>query len=87
MARGKPHPDIFLHAAAEMNVPPAHCLVIEDSASGVQGARAAGMTVIGMLAASHIQGNHADRLLDAGADHVTETFAAAAVITREFLAS
>ena len=87
VARGKPHPDIFLHAAAEMNVPPAHCLVIEDSASGVQGARAAGMTVIGMLAASHILGNHADRLLDAGADHVTETFAAAAVITREFLAS
>lgn len=46
--RGKPHPDIYLHAAASMGAPdPARCLVIEDSPIGVSGAVAAGMTVFG----------------------------------------
>jgi HAD superfamily hydrolase (TIGR01509 family) len=43
--RGKPAPDLFLHAAAKMNTPPEACLVIEDSQYGVQAARAAGMDV------------------------------------------
>jgi len=46
--RGKPHPDIYLHAAASMGVQdPARCLVIEDSPIGVTGAVAAGMEVFG----------------------------------------
>ena len=46
--RGKPHPDIYLHAAARMGVSdPARCLVIEDSPIGVTGAVAAAMTVFG----------------------------------------
>lgn len=46
--QGKPHPDIFLHAAKSMGVTdPAKCLVIEDSAPGVQGGIHAGMTVFG----------------------------------------
>ncbi|UGQ12894.1 HAD family phosphatase [Yinghuangia sp. ASG 101] len=40
---GKPAPDIFLHAAVRMGVDPATCVVVEDSAYGVQAARAAGM--------------------------------------------
>jgi HAD superfamily hydrolase (TIGR01509 family) len=44
---GKPAPDLFLHAAQTMGVPPERCLVIEDSRFGVQGARAAGMRVFG----------------------------------------
>src|SRR5438132_4903147 len=44
--RGKPHPDIFLHAARQSSVAPADTIVIEDSASGVQAAVAAGMTAI-----------------------------------------
>lgn len=44
---GKPAPDLFLHAAQTMGVPPGRCLVIEDSRFGVQAARAAGMRVIG----------------------------------------
>ncbi|MEQ1692956.1 MAG: HAD family phosphatase [Gemmatimonas sp.] len=47
VARPKPAPDLFLHAAARMRVPPARCVVVEDSPLGVQGAVAAGMTVIG----------------------------------------
>ncbi len=43
VARGKPAPDLFLHAARRMGVPPAACAVVEDSAYGVQAARAAGM--------------------------------------------
>ena len=45
--RGKPAPDLFLHAAARMGVAPADCAVVEDSAAGVQAARAAGMPVFG----------------------------------------
>ncbi len=45
--RGKPAPDLFLHAAATMGVPPAACVVIEDSRYGVQAARAAGMRAFG----------------------------------------
>ena len=46
--RGKPHPDLYLHAAAGMGAfEPARCLVIEDSPVGVAGGIAAGMTVFG----------------------------------------
>jgi len=47
VARAKPAPDLFLHAAATMGVLPTRCVVIEDSPLGVQGACAAGMMVIG----------------------------------------
>lgn len=45
--RGKPHPDLFLHAARRCGTPPAACLVVEDSASGIAAALAAGMSVHG----------------------------------------
>jgi HAD superfamily hydrolase (TIGR01509 family) len=45
--RGKPAPDLFLHAAAQMGAAPERCVVVEDSPAGVQAARAAGMTVLG----------------------------------------
>ena len=44
-ARGKPHPDPYLAAAAALGVRPEACLVIEDAPAGVAAARAAGMTV------------------------------------------
>ncbi len=47
VARGKPHPDLFLHAAACLNRPPASCVVVEDSPLGVRAAVAAGMAVFG----------------------------------------
>lgn len=43
VAHGKPAPDLFLYAAHRMGVSPAACAVVEDSAYGVQAARAAGM--------------------------------------------
>jgi beta-phosphoglucomutase-like phosphatase (HAD superfamily) len=50
--RGKPHPDIFLHAAELMGVEPRACVVVEDTASGVTAAVAAGMRVLGYAADS-----------------------------------
>jgi HAD superfamily hydrolase (TIGR01509 family) len=47
VARGKPAPDLFLHAAARMGVEPPACAVVEDSRYGVQAARAAGMRAFG----------------------------------------
>ncbi|PPG26126.1 haloacid dehalogenase [Pseudoclavibacter sp. RFBG4] len=44
---GKPAPDLFLHAAERMGVDPARCVVVEDSAYGVQAAVAAGMHAYG----------------------------------------
>jgi len=42
----KPMPDIFLHAAEHLNLPPSSCIVIEDSVNGVKAAKAAGMNCI-----------------------------------------
>lgn len=52
VSRGKPYPDLFLHAAREMGVQPAGCVVIEDTPSGVTAAVAAGMRVFGYAADS-----------------------------------
>ena len=43
----KPDPGLFLHAAQTMGVHPSRCIVVEDSVSGVQAAKAAGMRVLG----------------------------------------
>ena len=50
VGRGKPAPDLFLHAARSLGVPPERCAVVEDSLLGVQAARAAGMDVYGFTA-------------------------------------
>ena len=50
VALGKPAPDVFLLAAERLGVPPAGCVVIEDSLLGVEAALAAGMRVVGYAA-------------------------------------
>ena len=67
VARGKPAPDLFLHAARRMQEPPADCIVIEDTVLGVQAGRAAGMAVIGFAGAGHADDALAQRLAAAGA--------------------
>ena len=64
VAHGKPAPDLFLFAAAQMGHAPETCLVIEDSLPGVQAARAAGMRVLGYAGDPHTD---AGKLADAGA--------------------
>ena len=46
--RGQPDPEIFLRAAQLLEVPPADCIVIEDSINGLKAARAAGAFAIGI---------------------------------------
>lgn len=53
VARGKPAPDLFLHAAREMGADPASCTVIEDSPAGIKAAKAAGMRAIAFVGGSH----------------------------------
>ncbi len=67
VARGKPHPDLFLHAAEVMGAEPSRCAVVEDTASGVTAAVAAGMRAIGYTAdsdAGALEAAGAEMLLD-----------------------
>lgn len=73
--RPKPAPDVFLHAAMEMRVDAVRTVVIEDSVHGIEGARAAGMRVIGFTGASHTYPSHADQLTEAGAETVINRMA------------
>lgn len=52
VARGKPHPDLFLHAARTIGAEPSDCVVVEDTPSGVSAAVAASMRAIGYAADS-----------------------------------
>lgn len=73
--RGKPAPDVFLFAASQIGVDPAHAVVIEDSVAGVTAARRAGMPVIGFSGASHGLPGLNERLGQAGAALVIQHMA------------
>lgn len=68
--RGKPAPDVFLHAAKTFEVDPREVIVIEDSVPGVTGATRAGMRVIGFIGGAHSWPGHGESLMEAGAETV-----------------
>ncbi|MCQ4248523.1 HAD family hydrolase [Pseudomonas stutzeri] len=70
VASPKPAPDVYLLAAERMGVAPGHCLVVEDSPTGVLAARTAGMQVIGFTGASHIPAGHDQALHELGVSAV-----------------
>jgi HAD superfamily hydrolase (TIGR01509 family) len=70
VTRGKPAPDIFLHAAERMGAAPARVLVVEDSPLGIAAAKAAGMIAFGFTGGSHCRAGHGERLAATGADLV-----------------
>jgi beta-phosphoglucomutase-like phosphatase (HAD superfamily) len=71
VAHGKPAPDLFLYAADKMGAQPVRTLVIEDSVSGVQAAKAAGMMVWGFVGGGHYRERDGRAILSAaGADRV-----------------
>lgn len=73
---GKPHPDLFLHAAQKMQVDPSACLVIEDSVTGIQAAHAAEMQVVGFFGGKHTKYDwYRQRILEANPHYVCETHA------------
>lgn len=84
VARAKPHPDIFLHAAEALAVEPVRCLAIEDSVNGVLSATAAGMTVWGFAGGGHMDEAAARRLREAGAERVVAHWDEAAVLFANF---
>jgi HAD superfamily hydrolase (TIGR01509 family) len=64
---GKPSPDVFLHAAETLEFEPHDTIVVEDTATGIAGAVAAGMRVVGFTGGSHSWPGHGEMLMDAGA--------------------
>jgi HAD superfamily hydrolase (TIGR01509 family) len=74
VGRGKPAPDLFLHAAREMGAEPAACLVIEDSLNGLRAAKAAGMLVWRFTGGSHLRGRTLDTPEDARPDREFASF-------------
>ena len=75
VARPKPHPDVYLYAAEQLEVAPERCIAVEDSVAGTTAAAAAGMTVIGFLGGQHIQPGHGERLRSAGANPLCQSMA------------
>jgi HAD superfamily hydrolase (TIGR01509 family) len=76
VTRGKPYPDIYLHAAAALGVTPAETLVLEDSPVGARAAVAAGARVIGLAAASHCHPAMTAALLAEDVEAVLDSYAA-----------
>ncbi len=74
VARGKPAPDIYLHAAEALGVDILRTLIIEDSPVGVIAAVASGAEVVGLCAGRHCGIGHADRLKSLGAHHIARSF-------------
>ena len=83
VARGKPAPDIYLHAAGRLGVDISHCTIIEDSPVGATGAVASGAYVIGLTAGSHCGPDHANKLRAIGVNAVAHDFEEVARIIRE----
>lgn len=74
VARGKPAPDLYLHAAEALGVPIGRIAIIEDSPVGATGAVASGATVIGLTAGLHCGFDHAERLHTLGVHHIARDF-------------
>ncbi|MBO9714722.1 HAD family phosphatase [Sphingomonas sp.] len=72
--RGKPAPDLYLHAAEKLGVDIARCAILEDSPVGVTGAVASGAHVIGLVAGSHCGPDHAERLRALGVRDIAWSF-------------
>lgn len=74
VARGKPAPDLYLHAAAALGVDITRTVILEDSPVGATGAVASGAHVIGFCGGSHCAPDHAERLRAIGAHDIATNF-------------
>jgi HAD superfamily hydrolase (TIGR01509 family) len=74
VARGKPAPDLYLHAAGALGVDIRRTVIIEDSPVGVEGAVASGAEVIGLCAGRHCLPGHAERLRALGVHRIAHDF-------------
>ena len=74
VTRGKPEPDIYIHAARCLGVDIRRSVILEDSEVGARGALASGATVIGLAAGRHCFDGHDEMLRSAGIQHVAHGF-------------
>lgn len=74
VTRGKPAPDIYLHAARAIGIDIERSVILEDSPVGVTGAVASGAHVIGLCAGRHCAMGHADRLRALGVTEIAGDF-------------
>jgi beta-phosphoglucomutase-like phosphatase (HAD superfamily) len=74
VGRGKPAPDLYLHAADQLGVDIARSVILEDSAIGVTGALASGATVIGLAAGQHCLDGHEGVLRSLGVEYIANDF-------------
>lgn len=74
VTRGKPAPDIYLHAARAIGIDIERSVILEDSPVGVTGAVASGAHVIGLCAGRHCALGHADRLRALGVTEIASDF-------------
>jgi HAD superfamily hydrolase (TIGR01509 family) len=74
VTRGKPHPDIYLHAATQLGVDPRDAVIIEDSPIGARAAVASGARVIGFVGGSHARPALTDALLAEGVEVVLASY-------------
>jgi beta-phosphoglucomutase-like phosphatase (HAD superfamily) len=72
--RGKPAPDLYLHAAQELGVDIARSVIIEDSRVGATGAVASGANVIGLAAGRHCFDGHDEMLRSVGVTKIAHSF-------------
>lgn len=75
VTRGKPFPDLYLHAAVALRVDPARALVIEDSPIGARAALASGARVFGLAAGSHHRPSFTSALEAEGVERVFASYA------------
>ena len=74
VARPKPAPDLYLHAARRLGVDIEDCVIIEDSEVGAKGALASGAQVVGLVAGSHCLVGHDKRLEQLGVRNIAHSF-------------
>lgn len=74
VTRGKPAPDIYLHAAERLGVDIGRSVILEDSEVGARGALASGAMVIGLAAGRHCFDGHESMLRDTGVSHIAHSF-------------
>jgi HAD superfamily hydrolase (TIGR01509 family) len=72
--RGKPEPDVYIHAAGQLGIAIEDCAIIEDSPVGVRGALASGARVIGLAAGSHCLDDHDEMLRGLGVREIAYNF-------------
>lgn len=75
VTRGKPFPDLYLHAAAALGIDAAQILVIEDSPVGARAGLAAGARVFGLAAGSHARPSITEALKAEGVERVFTSYA------------